>query len=334
MSLPSLPPLVELHLHIEGTLEPELIFRLAERNGLALPYSHLDELRERYRFTDLQSFLDLYYANMAVLQTEDDFADLTRAYLVRAHRAGVRHAEIFFDPQAHTVRGIPLEVCVSGIARGTREAEAETGITSTLIANFLRDQPVDDALATLQALLALGAPIIGVGLDSAEVGHPPADFAPVFDLARENGLHLVAHAGEEGPPSYVWEALQTLGVTRIDHGIRSLEDAALVDHLASNSIPLTVCPLSNVRLRVVDSIAEHPLPRMLASGLAVCINSDDPAYFGGYIDDNLVAVQEAFDLSPADLALLARNSVRASFLDDSRKAELDAAIDDWLGRQA
>jgi adenosine deaminase len=327
---------VELHIHLEGTLEPELIFELAKRNSITLPHANLDELRDRYRFVDLQSFLDLYYANLDVVRTEDDFAALTRAYLARAHRGGVRHAELFFDPQAHTVRGIPLATCLDGIARGIRDSEAETGITATLIANFLRDRPVLEAFETLRALLRMraesswGELLIGVGLDSAEVGNPPGDFATVFELAHQSGLHLVAHAGEEGPPAYVWDALTILRVERVDHGVRSLEDPELVDYLVANAVPLTVCPFSNVRLRVVDTLADHPLPAMLAAGLLVSVNSDDPAYFGGYVDDNFRGLRDQLGWQDSELAQLAGNSIRSSFLPDERKAELFSAVDEWL----
>jgi adenosine deaminase len=321
-------PKVELHIHLEGTLEPELIFELAARNGIQLPYD-LDELRRRYEFTDLQSFLDLYYANLSVVLTEQDFADLTRAYLRRAREAGVRHVELFLDPQAHTSRGVPLATCINGVSEVLKNSESEFGISSSLIATFLRDRPAAEALAVLTELIAMDAPLVGVGLDSAEVGHPPADFVEVFDVARANGLQCVAHAGEEGPPEYVWQALELLRVARVDHGIRSLEDSTLVDYLVANRIPLTVCPLSNVRLRVVDTIADHPLPEMLDRGLCVTINSDDPAYFGGYVDDNFAAVRDAFDLSADQLATLARNAVSASFLPANRRAPLIAEIEEW-----
>src|SRR6478735_833634 len=276
-----LPPLVELHLHLEGTLEPDLIWALAAHNGIELPYADLDELRSRYEFTDLQSFLDLYYANTAVLRTAADFASMTTAYLRRAATAGVRHAELFFDPQAHVTRGVPLREVVDGISGVLATSARDHGISTGLIACMMRDRPVGEALAVLQELLAMGAPLLGLGLDSAELGHPPGDFAPVYDAARSAGLHLVAHAGEEGPPDYVGAALDLLGVERIDHGIRSLEDPHLVDRLALAQTPLTVCPLSNVRLRAVDTMNDHPLPEMLEAGLRVSINSDDPAYFGG-----------------------------------------------------
>jgi adenosine deaminase len=323
-------PKVELHLHIEGTLEPELIFELAARHQLALPYESLDDLRQRYAFDDLQSFLDLYYANMAVLQTADDFAELTVAYLRRAAAGGVRHAEVFFDPQAHLVRGVPLEAVVDGLVEGARAGEAETGTTSSLIACFLRDRPGEEALDVLEQLVALEAPIIGVGLDSAEVGNPPAKFTAVYERAQALGLRLVAHAGEEGGPEYVADALDLLHVERIDHGIRSVEDAELLRRLAAQRTPLTVCPFSNVRLRTVDTLADHVLPQLLAAGVLVTINSDDPAYFGGYVEDNYAGVAAEFGLSDADLAQLARNSVEASFLPPERKAALGAEIDAWL----
>lgn len=301
--------LAELHLHIEGSLEPELIFSLAERNRITLPYNDLDELRALYDFTDLQSFLDLYYANTAVLQTAEDFADLARAYFARARQAGVTHAEIFFDPQAHTERGVPLEAVVEGLADAAASSEREFGVSSGLIASILRDKPVLHANQLLDDLLAMKAPIIGLGLDSAEVGYPPSLFVDVFAKARAEGLHVVAHAGEEGPASYIWEALDLLKVERIDHGVRCLDDEALVNHLVEKQIPLTVCPLSNVRLQVVQHVSEVPVKQMLGRGLLVTINSDDPAYFGGYVDDNL----DALDLTADERATLAANSVAASF---------------------
>ena len=333
LSVPSTPPCAELHLHIEGTLEPELVLALAERNGIDLRHRSAAELRSRYSFTDLQSFLDLYYENMAVLRTQQDFADMTRAYLQRAALAQVRHAEIMFDPQAHLNRGVPLATCVAGIASVLATSEAEFGISTALIAAFLRDRPATEAFEVLESLLAMDAPIIGVGLDSAEVGHPPAAFARVFARAREAGLRLVAHAGEEGPPSYIVEALDELRVERIDHGIRCLENPELVSRLVAQQVPLTVCPLSNVRLRVVPSLAQHPLRRMLSAGLNVSVNSDDPAYFGGYVDDNLREVRQAHDLTVDDVATLAANSFDASFLDDARTEALLAQVEDWR-RQA
>ena len=326
-------PKVELHVHIEGTLEPELIVELADRNAIALPYSSLADLRARYAFDDLQSFLDLYYANMAVLRTADDFADLTLAYLRRAASGGVRHAEIFFDPQAHVIRGVPLATVVDGLVEGCRRGEAETGVTSALIACFLRDRDAEEALGVLDRLIALGAPIIGIGLDSAEVGNPPSKFTALFAHARDLGLHLVAHAGEEGGPEYVRDALDLLGVERVDHGVRAVLDPDLLRRLAAGRVPLTVCPLSNLRLHGVASLAEHPLPQLIASGVVATINSDDPAYFGGYAEDNYAAVAREFGLGAGDLAALAHNSVEAAFLPAERKAALDDEIEAWLPRQ-
>jgi len=319
-------PFAELHLHLEGTLEPETILRLAERNRITLPYADVDELSAQYDFSDLQSFLNLYYANMATLQTAADFAEMTDAYLARAARAGVRHAEVFLDPQAHLSRGIALEEVMDGVSTALASSETTHGVSSGLIVAMLRDQSAESAMEVLEAVVALGTPIVGIGLDSAEVGHPPSKFVDVFARARAEGLHLVAHAGEEGPPSYIWEALDLLGVERVDHGIRCLEDDTLVERLVTEQMPLTVCPLSNVRLRVIDEIGRHPLAAMLQRGLNVSVNSDDPAYFGGYLDDNVTAVRDALGLDDAALATLARNSVTASFADDARKAELLAEI--------
>ncbi|MGV4923925.1 adenosine deaminase [Streptomyces sp. BHT-5-2] len=321
-------PKAELHLHIEGTLEPGLAFTLAGRNGVTLPYATEDELRRAYSFTDLQSFLNLYYALMEVLRTEDDFADLAHAYLARAKEQGVRHAEIFFDPQAHTSRGVPLGTVIRGLARALDVAPETYGITTRLIMCFLRDESAESALTTFEAARPYLDRITAVGLDSAEVGHPPSKFQEVFALAREAGLKCVAHAGEEGPAAYVWEALDLLGVDRVDHGVRCMEDERLVARLVAERIPLTVCPLSNVRLRVVEDLADHPLPAMLDAGLLVTLNSDDPAYFGGYADDNFTAVRDALGLDEATLRTLARNSFLASFLDEETRAaylrELDA----------
>jgi adenosine deaminase len=317
-------PKAELHVHIEGTFEPELIFELAERNRVALPYSSVEALRHAYAFTDLQSFLNLYYAAMAVLRNERDFADLAHAYFERAREQNVVHAEIFFDPQAHTARGVPFEVVIEGLWSAVRESEARYGITSKLIMCFLRDQTADSAMVTLTAALPYGERIVAVGLDSAEVGHPPSKFRDVFDRARAEGFLTVAHAGEEGPPAYVWEALDILRVSRVDHGVRSLEDPRLVARLRDERIPLTVCPLSNVKLRVVDTLRDHPLSRMLAAGLRATVNSDDPAYFGGYIGDNFAAVTEALALDRDAMLTLARNSFTASFIEPGlRDAYLD-----------
>lgn len=317
-------PKAELHLHIEGTLEPEMVFELARRNDIALPYRSVDELRAKYRFTDLQSFLDVYYANMAVLRTERDFHDLCAAYLARCAADGVRHAEIFFDPQAHLARGVSMKAVVGGLSAAIDEAP--DGVSAALILCFLRDQPAESALQALRAAESVLDRIIAVGLDSAEVGHPPSKFAEVFQRARDLGLRAVAHAGEEGPPSYVREALDVLGVERIDHGIRSLEDPELVARLRREQVPLTVCPLSNVRLGAFAEISEHTLPRLLAEGLQVSVHSDDPAYFGGYIEDNYTAARDGLGLADDQLRLLAANSFRASFLDDARKAELLAEL--------
>jgi adenosine deaminase len=326
---PAALPVAELHLHIEGTLQPELIFELAERNGLELPYGDVEELRAKYKFTDLQSFLDLYYANMAVLQTEQDFADMTRAYLKRAADGGVRHVEVMVDPQAHVQRGIALETCINGVASALATSEEEFGVSTLLIAAFLRDLPEEDALAVLEQLLAMDAPLAGIGLDSAEVGNPPSKFERLFRRAKEAGLHRIAHAGEEGPASYITESLDLLDVERIDHGIRCMEDGALVERLATEQVPLTVCPLSNVRLRAVGSLAEHPLPAMLAAGLNVSVNSDDPAYFGGYVDDNFRELVAVHALTVEDRALLAANSIRSSFLDEARKEQLLGEVHRW-----
>ncbi|MFR9799514.1 adenosine deaminase [Streptomyces sp. MS06] len=312
-------PKAELHLHIEGTLEPGQAFELAARNGVDLPYADAEELRRAYRFEDLQSFLDLYYALMTVLRTERDFADLADAYLARAATQGVRHAEIFFDPQAHTRRGVELGTVVEGLWRALERSEAEHGVSTRLIMCFLRDEPAESALATLEAAGPHLDRITAVGLDSAEVGHPPVKFRAVYEAAAALGLRRVAHAGEEGPPAYITEALDVLGVERIDHGLRSLEDPALVRRLVRERIPLTLCPLSNVRLRTVESLAAHPLPAMLDAGLLCTVNSDDPAYFGGYAGDNFDAVRETLGLGEDRLRELARNSFLAAFLDDDEE---------------
>ncbi|MCD0481466.1 adenosine deaminase [Streptacidiphilus sp. ASG 303] len=321
-------PKAELHLHIEGTLEPELALALAARNGVELPYRSADELRAAYSFRDLQSFLDLYYALTAVLRTEQDFTDLADAYLARAARQGVRHAEIFFDPQAHTARGVDIHTVVAGLGRALDAAGERHGISTRLILSFLRDLSVQSALETLESARPyFGTLITAVGLDSAEAGNPPAKFQEVFALAREAGLRCVAHAGEEGPPEYVWEALDLLGVERIDHGIRSLEDGKLVERLRREQVPLTVCPLSNVRLRCVDRLEDHPLPRMLDAGLLVTVNSDDPSYFGGYVEDNFRAVTAALGLDEEQRRMLAANSFRAAFLDEPARAAYLAEVE-------
>ncbi|AMB39636.1 MULTISPECIES: adenosine deaminase [Paenarthrobacter] len=324
------PPVAELHLHIEGTLQPELIFSLAERNGIDLPYQDIDELREKYEFRDLQSFLDLYYANMAVLQTEQDFTDMTCDYLKRAAAGGVRHAEIMMDPQAHVSRGVALETCVNGVAKALATSKEDFGVSTMLIAAFLRDMPEDSALDVLEQLLDMNAPIAGIGLDSAEVGNPPSKFERLYQRAGEAGLRRIAHAGEEGPASYITEALDLLHVERIDHGIRCMEDTEVVQRLVAEQVPLTVCPLSNVRLRAVDKLEDHPLPEMLAIGLNVSVNSDDPAYFGGYVDDNYQQLVKVHGFSVPEQATLAANSIRSSFASDQRKAELLEEVTQWV----
>ncbi|MEU5279738.1 adenosine deaminase [Streptomyces asoensis] len=324
-------PKAELHLHIEGTLEPELAFELAARNGVALPYAGTDELREAYRFEDLQSFLNLYYELMAVLRTERDFEDLANAYLARAAAQGVRHAEIFFDPQAHLARGVELGTVVEGLWRALGDSEAAHGVSTRLIMCFLRDESAASARETLEAARPYLDRITGVGLDSAEVGHPPAKFREVYEAAAALGLRRVAHAGEEGPPEYITEALDLLGVERVDHGLRCMEDPRLVERLVRERIPLTLCPLSNVRLRTVDVLAAHPLPAMLDAGLLCTVNSDDPAYFGGYAGDNFDAVATALGLDEERLRELARNSFVASFLEDDEdlRAKYLAEVDSY-----
>jgi adenosine deaminase len=320
-------PKAELHLHLEGTLEPELFFRLAARNGVAVPYADVAAIHEAYVFEDLQSFLDIYYANCAVLLTDEDFYDLTLAYLSTAADQGVRHTEIFFDPQSHTRRGISFETCITGITRALHDGATTFGISSGLIMCFLRELSEEAALETLAEAEPFVHHLTAVGLDSAEVGNPPSKFVNAFRRARDMGLPGVAHAGEEGPPAYIWEALDALKARRIDHGVRCLEDERLVERLAEQQIPLTVCPFSNVRLRVFPSLAQHDLPALVRRGLLVTINSDDPAYFGGYVADNLAAVADAFDLGREAIAQLARNSFRAAFLPDPVKAGYVGEID-------
>ena len=321
-------PKAELHLHLEGTLEPEMMFALAARNNVSLPYSTVEAARAAYDFSDLQSFLDLYYAGCAVLVTEDDFYDLTWAYLVRAAEENITHVEPFFDPQTHTDRGVLFGTVVAGILTALEDGADRFGISYRLIMSFLRDQPTESALRTLEHARLYGHRIAGVGLDSAELGHPPEDFAEVFEIARDRGYRVVAHAGEEGPPSYITGALDALGAERIDHGDSCLQSPVLMERLARDRVPLTVCPLSNVRLRVVESMAAHPLKRLMDAGLMVTVNSDDPAYFGGYLTDNYVAVAEALGLGLSDLATLAEASFEASFLEqdakDARIAEVRA----------
>ena len=318
-------PKAELHLHIEGTLEPELMFELAQRNGVSLAHSDVEAVRRAYVFEDLQSFLDIYYAGCQVLLTERDFYDLTTAYLRRAADQGVRHAEIFFDPQTHTDRGVEFSTVVHGITAALADGERDLGVTSRLILCFLRDLSAESAMATLEMALPHRGAIVAVGLDSAEVGHPPEKFREVFDRARAEGFLTVAHAGEEGPPEYIWQALDILRVARIDHGVRCAEDEQLLRRLVAEQVPLTVCPLSNVKLRVFPTLADHNLAELLRRGLRVTINSDDPAYFGGYIADNYIATAGALGLTRAEVVQLARNSFLASFLDErERQPHLDA----------
>ena len=320
-------PKAELHLHIEGTLEPELMMKLAERNRVAIPYQSVDEIRKAYEFSDLQSFLDIYYAGAAVLEKRGDFYDLTYAYLERAAADNVRHVEIFFDPQTHTEREISFDVVLDGIYEALSDGEKNLGITFRLILCFLRHLSADEAMATLELALPHRDRIDAVGLDSSEVGHPPSKFTEVFDRARGAGFLTVAHAGEEGPPEYIREALDLLRVERIDHGVRCLEDPALVERLVDEQVPLTVCPLSNVKLRVFDSLEQHNLKELLAAGLCVTVNSDDPAYFGGYIGENYLQTQKALDLSSGELRSLARNAFRASFLPEAEKERHLQAVD-------
>lgn len=323
-------PKAELHVHIEGTLEPELLFALAERNGIALPYASVEALRAAYSFNNLQEFLDLYYQGAQVLIARQDFYDLTMAYLKRAHADCVLHTEIFFDPQTHTERGIAFGTVLEGITAALSDAERDLGITSQLILCFLRHLSEEDAFATYDMALPYRDRITGFGLDSSEKGHPPSKFERIFARVRADGFKVVAHAGEEGPPEYVRDALDLLKVDRIDHGNRALEDAGLVERLAREAMPLTVCPLSNLSLAVVKDLADHPLRQMLDAGLVATLNSDDPAYFGGYVNQNFRQTQSALNLSRDDLAQLARNSLTASFASPERKAELIAELDAYL----
>lgn len=320
-------PKAELHIHIEGSLEPELIFAMAARNGVKLPYASVDELRRAYAFSNLQSFLDIYYAGASVLLQEQDFFDMAWAYLQRARADNVLRAEIFFDPQTHTARGVAMATVVNGLHRACAQARTELGVDAELILCFLRHLSEAEAFDTLEQALPHRDKFIGVGLDSSEVGHPPEKFARVYAKCRELGLHLVAHAGEEGPPAYVWTALDLLKVERIDHGVQSSKDPALMQRLKQDRIPLTVCPLSNLKLCVFPSLADHNLKQLLESGLAVTVNSDDPAYFGGYINDNFVQLHEAVGLTAQHAYQLARNSFEASFAADDRKKAYIAQLD-------
>jgi len=327
-------PKAELHLHIEGSLEPELMFALARRNQIAIPFASVEDVRAAYSFSQLQDFLDIYYAGADVLRTAQDFHDLAIAYFDRAAADGVVHAEIMFDPQTHTARGVAFDVVIERLLSGMAEAEARHGMTSKLIMSFLRHLDEEDAFATLEAARPWLDRIDAVGLDSSELGHPPEKFARVFAEARALGLRLVAHAGEEGPPEYVYQALDLLGIDRLDHGNRSLEDPVLTARLARTSMTLTVCPLSNLKLCVVDDMVDHPIDRMLREGLRATINSDDPAYFGGYIADNYRAAAAARGLDRDDLALLARNSFLGSFLPDDAVAAHLARLDAYVEQAA
>ena len=320
-------PKAELHLHLEGSLEPEQMFAFAKRNNVDIPFNSVDEIRAAYDFSNLQDFLDIYYQGMGVLQTEEDFFDLTMAYLKRSRADNVRHVEVFFDPQGHTGRGLPFSVAINGIARAFAEGESNLGVTSKLIMCFLRHLSEQEAFETLKQAEPYLDKITGVGLDSSEVGHPPSKFENVYKAAREHGLALVAHAGEEGPPDYVYEALDLLKIDRLDHGNRSLEDQALVARLAEEQMTLTVCPLSNLKLCVVNDMRDHPLKKMLDLGLRATVNSDDPSYFGGYVMENFSAVIEALDLNKEDIRTLAKNSFLGSFLSEEEKAAHLAAID-------
>ena len=323
-------PKAELHIHIEGSLEPELMFALARRNGVELPFATVEEVRAAYSFSRLQDFLDIYYEGARVLVTERDFHDLAIAYFEALRRDGVVHAEIFFDPQTHTVRGVPFATVVDGLRSAMAQAEGRWGITSRLILCFLRHLSEEDAFDTLAEAEPFLEHIVAVGLDSSELGHPPEKFARVFARARELGLSTVAHAGEEGPPEYVWQALDALKVSRVDHGNRALEDPALVARLARERMTLTVCPLSNLKLCVVDDLARHPIKAMLASGLAATVNSDDPAYFGGHMLENYVATARAVGLTREELAELARNSFRGAFLPGAERARLVQEVDRYV----
>ncbi len=319
-------PKAELHIHIEGSLEPELIFALAQRNGVALSYPSVEALRAAYAFTDLQSFLDIYYAGASVLLQPQDFHDMAWAYFLRAKADNVVHTELFFDPQTHTARGVPMASVIEGLSGASKKAEAELGISSALILCFLRHLSEEDAFATLEAALPYRDHFIGVGLDSSERGHPPEKFERVFARCRELGLKVVAHAGEEGPPEYMWQAIDLLKVQRIDHGVAALQDPLLMAELAHTRLPLTVCPLSNLKLCVVNDLRDHGLKTMLDAGLCVTINSDDPAYFGGYMNANFEQTVQALQLSREDVVQLAKNSFEASFISDQRRAACMAQV--------
>ncbi len=323
-------PKAELHLHIEGTFEPELMFSIAERNGIKLPYNSVEHLRKAYEFTRLQDFLDIYYQGMNVLQTERDFFDLTWAYLQRVNSQSVRHVELFFDPQGHTSRGIRFETALEGISKALNQGKNKLGISFGIIMCFLRHLDEEDALNTFRMALNYKDQIVGIGLDSSEIGNPPSKFSNVYKKAKEAGFRLVAHAGEEGPPGYIYEALDILKIERIDHGNTCMQDPALVQRLVDENMALTVCPLSNTKLCVVDDIKKHPLPAMLQAGLRVTINSDDPAYFGGYINENYMAISELLDNSKPQLAELAKNSFTAAFIPEEQCQKYISEINSYL----
>jgi adenosine deaminase len=325
-------PKAELHMHIEGSLEPELIFALAQRNGIALPYADVEALRSAYAFSNLQSFLDIYYAGASVLRTSQDFFDMAWAYLQRAAADHVRHTEIFFDPQTHTERGVDMGVVLQGLHRACTQAQTELGVSARLILCFLRHLSEQEAFETLEQALPWRDHFIGVGLDSSEVGHPPEKFARVFARCRELGFHVVAHAGEEGPPAYIWAALDVLRAERIDHGVQSVHDPALMRRIAEQRVPLTVCPLSNLKLRVFDSLSQHNLGQLLDAGLVATVNSDDPAYFGGYINDNFVQTFAATGLGVAQARTLALNSFEASFAEPRQKQAWRDETEEYLER--
>jgi len=315
-------PKAELHLHIEGTFEPELMFKIAQRNGIEIPYENVEALRKAYDFSQLQDFLDVYYQGMNVLQKEQDFYDLTWAYLQKIHTQNVLHTEIFFDPQGHTSRGVAFETALNGIYKALQDGQKQLGISFGIIMCFLRHLDADDAMATLEQALPYKDKIIGVGLDSSELGHPPEKFTAVFERAKSEGFRIVAHAGEEGPPEYVYQALDLLQVDRIDHGNRALEDEALTQRIAREGIALTVCPLSNLKLCVVEDLKDHPMRKMLDAGLKATMNSDDPAYFGGYMNENFLQLTEALNLTKEEVVTLARNGFEAAFIPDDDKQVL------------
>ena len=326
-------PKVELHLHLEGTLEPELMFALAQRNHITLPYASIESLKAAYQFDDLQGFLNLYYQGALVLRTEQDFYDLTYAYLKRCKQQHIIHTEVFFDPQIHTRAGVPFDTVATGITTALRDGEANLGVSSGLIMCFLRDLSEDDAIGTLKQAIAYKDEIVAVGLDSSELGNPPEKFERVFAMARNTGFKTVAHAGEEGPAEYIWGAIEALKVDRIDHGVRCIDDPKLVAYLAEHHIPLTVCPISNVKLKVFPAMADHNIVDLFRQGVHVTINSDDPAYFGGYLNDNYLAVAQAFDLSKQEVAILSENAIKASFLGEEKKRLLQQKLAHYLDIQ-